>query len=61
MKLIPLLVIISHIVHNVTAFVIDKDQKSFVRFTDDGLYKATLNAFENEWQKTFIDGSKWFY
>ena len=39
------------------AFVIDEDKKSFVRFSDDGLYMTTLNAFDNEWHDTFVKGS----
>ena len=31
--------------------------RDFVRYTDDGLYRGTINAFENEWKKTFIDGA----
>eukprot|EP01036_Dinobryon_divergens_P040245 gene40245-53183_t len=32
--------------------------KDYVRYTDDGLYRGTINAFENEWKRTFIDGLK---
>ena len=45
----------------ILAFVIDEDKKSYVRFSDDGLYMATLNAFENEWQETFVKGSQYKY
>ena len=41
----------------ILGFVIDEDKKSFVRFSDDGLYTATLNAFDNEWHQTFVKGS----
>ena len=44
----------------ILAFVIDEDKKSYVRFSDDGLYMATLNAFENEWHGTFVKGSKYY-
>lgn len=39
------------------AIYIHPDMKDFVRYTDDGLYRGTINAFSNEWKKTFIDGS----
>jgi hypothetical protein len=45
----------------ILAFVIDEDKKSYVRFSDDGLYMATLNAFENEWQETFVKGLQYKY
>ena len=55
----PVTVTIIHLlsISVILAFVIDEDKKSFVRFTDDGLYMATLNAFDNEWQNTFVKGS----
>ena len=39
-----------------SAFIIDEDKKDFVRFSDEGLYRATLNAFDNEWDATFVKG-----
>lgn len=27
-----------------------------VRYTDDGLFATTLNAYEKEWHETFISG-----
>eukprot|EP01036_Dinobryon_divergens_P036077 gene36077-46898_t len=56
----PVTVTIIHLlsISVILAFVIDEDKKSFVRFTDDGLYMATLNAFDNEWQNTFVKGVK---
>ncbi len=57
MHFIPLVTAVcSLLIQNAISFVIDEDKKSFVRFTDDGLYKVTLNAFEHEWHNTFISG-----
>ncbi len=44
---------------SVRAIYIPPEMKDYVRYTDDGLYRGTINAFENEWKKTFIDGVKY--
>ena len=41
---------------SVRAIYIPPEMKDYVRYTDDGLYRGTINAFENEWKRTFIDG-----
>jgi len=40
------------------SMMIDDDKKSFVRYSDEGLFKATLSAFSNEWDKTFVEGTR---
>lgn len=42
------------------AMMIDEDKKGFVRYSDEGLFKATLSAFSNEWDKTFVEGKMIF-
>ena len=56
MQFIPIITF-SLLAQSLNSFVIDEDKKNFVRFSDDGLYKATLNAFEHEWHSTFISGA----
>ena len=48
--------LLSCLLVRVQAVYIPPDMKDYVRYTDDGLYRGTINAFEKEWKKTFIDG-----
>lgn len=37
---------------------IETNKKSYVRYSDEGLYHTTLNAFESEWKETMLKGLK---
>ena len=44
--------------HNTTvqSVFVDSALRHAVRYSDDGLFATTLNAYEKEWNETFISG-----
>ena len=44
--------------HNTTvqSVLVDSALRHAVRYSDDGLFATTLNAYEKEWNETFISG-----